>query len=82
MPESGVWRNPSDNSELQEKVYKVLVAPVNLPQILLVRHLADFVTDPLGNCGRFRIIENNARLVVEPAIVLVDLGDDGPEAKR
>src|SRR3954451_14123680 len=43
---------------------------------------ADFVADPSRHQRSLRIIENDAFLAVEPALALVDPGDDGGDAER
>src|SRR5580704_16016489 len=58
------------------------LVPINPAQIEARTNQPDFVTNPVGNQRGFRIIKNNAFLVVEPTGAFVDFGNDGVEADR
>src|SRR5919106_584610 len=68
--------------ELQCKIDQSLPAPVHLAQIQARTDLADLVPDPLRDEGGVGVVENDALLAIQPAVFLVDPGNDGAEAER
>src|SRR5258708_26033833 len=68
-------------SELQAEVDQAVFVPVHLAEIEVRRDQPDFIADAVRESRRLGVVENDAFLAVEPARSLVDLGNDGLDAK-
>src|SRR6187549_2393735 len=68
-----LWLRLSGGRKPQREVDQFLFTPVNDPKVNSRSHFADFVADPFGHERSLRVIENDALLLVEPALVVVDL---------
>ena len=67
--------------ELKREIDQALFAPVNFSEIGARSDLADLIPNPVREERRLGVIENDALLAVEPALALVDLGDDRVQAE-
>ena len=70
-----------DRRKLQGEVDQLLLAPVNQAKINAGTDLADFIANPMREQGSLRVIEHDTLLLIEPALVLVDLGRRSPCAQ-
>src|SRR5438067_2849420 len=84
FPPSGMTEKTglSRGWKFQREMDQLLFSPINNAEINPRRDFADLVPDPFRDQRRLGIIENNARLLVEPALRLVDLRDDRLVTKR
>src|SRR5207248_3219981 len=69
-------------SKLQCEVKDSGSAAEHLAQIEAGLDHPNLIANPSGDQRRLRIVENDAFLAVEPALALVDLGDDSGDAER
>src|SRR4051812_34417372 len=66
----------SSYGKLEREVDQFLFAPENDAEINPGRHFANLVPDPFRDQRGLGVIEDDADLLVEPALVLVNLGHD------
>src|SRR6266513_1393682 len=84
FPPSGMtekWDSAASR-EFEREMNQLLLAPIDDPEENPRRDFADLVPDPFRDQRCLGIIENDARLLVEPAVRLVDLRDDRLVAER
>src|SRR4029077_19059903 len=62
--------------KLQREMYELLLTPVNNPQIDARCDFAYFISNPVGDERSLRVVEHNALFLIQPALVLVNLGHD------
>src|ERR1700722_4912276 len=68
--------------ELQAKIDQTRPVPVNLAQIKVGTNQPNLISNPMRHHRGVRIIKHDAFLAVEPAGLLVDLGDNRLDAEH
>src|SRR5262249_28304663 len=68
--------------KVETEIDETLLVPIDLAQIELGCDLPDLVADPMRDERSFGVIEHDALVAVEPAFVLIYVGDDCIEPER
>src|SRR5438105_2153929 len=79
---SASWCGTASGARPQREVQDPGLVPEYEAEVDAFPDLADLVPDPMRDKRRLRVVEDDARLLIEPALAAVYGRDDGMQIKR